>query len=225
MKTCQIAIALWQDDFNDLLKKEEGRFLDYSDLIHEVTTPDDTYIIAYYDWIDLKDELIEMYNLLCKELKEIRHSHIRIEEDGKFFSECKTHDERGTDECFSDIIGWKSEICIWQDVNSVLTVTDDSDADLNAFAREFEILENVLKHLKIDDIALDYDSDGLVLVARSAFKEWRGEEFYRYLIDEAFVFEDDGSVLDIDKELLEEFKLLASCYEIDIDDYRFTQNM
>ena len=75
------------------------------------------------------------------------------------------------------------------------------------YDRESEILYAVLHALKIDDIELDYDADGLV--ARDDDYEWHGADFYHFLIDEAFVFEDDGSVLGIRPELLADFKALS----------------
>ena len=75
------------------------------------------------------------------------------------------------------------------------------------YDRESEILYAVLHALKIDDIELDYDADGLV--AKDDDYEWHGADFYHFLIDEAFVFEDDGSVLGIRPELLADFKALS----------------
>ena len=75
------------------------------------------------------------------------------------------------------------------------------------YDQESEILYDVLHALKIDDIELDYDADGLV--ARDDDNEWHGADFYHFLIDEAFVFEDDGSVLGIRPELLADFKALS----------------
>ena len=75
------------------------------------------------------------------------------------------------------------------------------------YDRESEILYAVLHALKIDDIELDYDADGLV--ARDDDYEWHGADFYHFLIDEAFVFEDDGSVLGIRPELLTDFRALS----------------
>ena len=78
---------------------------------------------------------------------------------------------------------------------------------LPVYDRESEILYSVLHALKIDDIELDYDADGLV--ARDDDYEWHSADFYHFLIDEAFVFEDDGSVLGIRPELLADFKALS----------------
>lgn len=67
---------------------------------------------------------------------------------------------------------------------------DAAAAEVPVYDRETEILYSVLGRLKIDDIELSYDENGLV--ARDSDNEWHGAEFYHFLVDEAFVFEDDG---------------------------------
>ena len=80
-------------------------------------------------------------------------------------------------------------------------------SEVPVYDRETEILYSVLGRLKIDDIELGYDENGLV--ARDGDNEWHGAEFYHFLVDEAFVFEDDGSVLGIRPDLLDDFKALS----------------
>lgn len=76
----------------------------------------------------------------------------------------------------------------------------------------------MLGRLKIDDIALSYDENGLV--ARDGDNEWHGAEFYHFLVDEAFVFEDDGSVLGIRPDLLDDFKALSEHNGVEVKDNR-----
>ena len=80
-------------------------------------------------------------------------------------------------------------------------------SEVPVYDRETEILYSVLGRLKIDDIELSYDENGLV--ARDSDNEWHGAEFYHFLVDEAFVFADDGSVLGIRPDLLDDFKALS----------------
>ena len=61
---------------------------------------------------------------------------------------------------------------------------------LPVYDRETEILCDVLSALKLDDATLDYDSAGLV-ATDSMGNEWHGQEFYKFLVEEAFVFEDE----------------------------------
>lgn len=99
--------------------------------------------------------------------------------------------------------------------NAVLT-----KEKLPAYDRETEIVYDVLDALKIDDISLEYENGELI--ARDDDSEWRGTELYHFLIDEAFVFESDGSVSGLKMELLQDFKELCEHYGIECkvkDDY------
>ncbi len=90
--------------------------------------------------------------------------------------------------------------------------------EVPVYDRETEILYSVLGRLKIDDIELSYDENGLV--ARDSDNEWHGAEFYHFLVDEAFVFEDDGSVLGIRPDLLDDFKALSEHNGVEVKDNR-----
>ncbi len=83
-----------------------------------------------------------------------------------------------------------------------------NEPDIPVFGRETEILYDILNCLKIDDIELSFDENGLV--AKDADTTWHGGEFYDFLVNEALVYEDDGSVLGVGEELLEDFKELAA---------------
>ena len=91
-------------------------------------------------------------------------------------------------------------------------------SEVPVYDRETEILYSVLGRLKIDDIELGYDENGLV--ARDGDNEWHGAEFYHFLVDEAFVFEDDGSVLGIRPDLLVDFKALSEHNGVEVKDNR-----
>ena len=91
-------------------------------------------------------------------------------------------------------------------------------SEVPVYDRETEILYSVLGRLKIDDIELSYDENGLV--ARDSDNEWHGAEFYHFLVDEAFVFEDDGSVLGIRPDLLDDFKVLSEHNGVEVKDDR-----
>ena len=93
---------------------------------------------------------------------------------------------------------------------------------LPVYDRETEILYDVLSALKIDDVVLDYDSAGLV-AKDSMDNEWHGQEFYKFLVEEAFVFEDNGGVLGISDELLKDFKELSEHNGVPVRDNRVRQ--
>ncbi len=83
---------------------------------------------------------------------------------------------------------------------------------------EIDVLYAVLSKLKIDDVVLSYDGNGLV--AKDNDNEWHGKEFYAFLVNEAFVFEDDGTVLGLSDNLLSDFTEQAEKYGIKVRDNR-----
>ncbi len=89
---------------------------------------------------------------------------------------------------------------------------------LPVYDRETEILYDVLGRLKIDDVELNYDEDGLV-ATDSMDNVWHGKEFYNFLVEDAFVFEKDGSVLGIPDELAHEFGELCEHNGVEFRDH------
>lgn len=83
---------------------------------------------------------------------------------------------------------------------------------------ELQTLYAVLGRLKIDDITLDYDDEGLI-ATDSMDNVWHLGELYAFLINEAFVYTDDGGVLGVDEDLLKNFTNLADSYEVDIREH------
>ena len=87
---------------------------------------------------------------------------------------------------------------------------------------EIKTLYAVLSALKIDDVELDYDDNGLV-ATDSMDNEWHGQEFYKFLVEEAFVFEDNGGVLGISDEVLKDFTKLSEDNGVPVKDNRVKQ--
>ncbi len=87
--------------------------------------------------------------------------------------------------------------------------------------KETQVLYDILSALKIDDIDLTYE--GGVLVARDNDNMWSSNDFYSFLIDEVFVFQDDGSVLGIKDALLDDFKELCKENKVNFVDNRYNQ--
>ena len=86
--------------------------------------------------------------------------------------------------------------------------------------KETEVLYKVLSALNIEDIDLTYE--GGILVARDYDNIWSGKELYKFLIDEVFVFQDDGTILGIDDTLLNEFIVLCNENKVDFVDNRYS---
>lgn len=84
---------------------------------------------------------------------------------------------------------------------------------------EIEVLCNVLSALKIDDVVLEFDGDTLV-AADSMGNKWQGKDFYKFLVEEAFVFEGDGGVIGIRNELLKDFARYSEHNGVPVRDNR-----
>lgn len=82
---------------------------------------------------------------------------------------------------------------------------------------ETKTLYDVLHKLKMDDIDLNYDGNGLI-ATDSMNNVWHGKEFYKFLVDEAFVFEKDGSILGVSDELFRELYKLFSKNGVELGD-------
>lgn len=80
-------------------------------------------------------------------------------------------------------------------------------ADIPVYDREAEILNDVLDATKMDDITFDYDDNGLV--ARDGECVWHGKEFYEFLLFDALVVEENGSIIGMRPSLVEELRALA----------------
>ena len=85
--------------------------------------------------------------------------------------------------------------------------------------RSTEILYAVLHDLNMDDIGLDFEGEDII--AFDEDNQWKGKEFFRFLIDECFVFEDGGKVTGIDDELLADFTALAALGGVLVVDNRY----
>ena len=93
----------------------------------------------------------------------------------------------------------------------------DYVAHRNIYDREVEILGDVLDALKMDDVKLHYDPDGIV-ATDSMGNEWHNKEFYKFLVEEACVFEDDGGILGFSEELFKDFSELSGLMGVPVSD-------
>ncbi len=107
---------------------------------------------------------------------------------------------------------------------SIPTIDEPNEQPVLTFVqpetKETEVLYKVLSSLKIDDIDLTYE--GGILVARDNENMWSGNEIYAFLVDEVFVFQDDGTVLGIDDTLLNEFIGLCNENKVEFIDNRYS---
>lgn len=72
---------------------------------------------------------------------------------------------------------------------------------------EISTAQKVLSNLKMDDVYVAYDEENQELMVHDDMDNvWHGQEFYDFMLNEAIVYEQDGSSNVINNETLEHFK-------------------
>lgn len=79
---------------------------------------------------------------------------------------------------------------------------------------ELEIAEDILSHLKIEDIEVQWDDEFEQIIATDEDNTWHGKEFYDFLLDEAIVYDDNDIPNGIPQTVYERFKDLASIQKL-----------
>lgn len=158
---------------------------------------------SHEDTVNLLDspEAVEtIYNEMLEALKDMKEDDRFYEGSHRAFEKFSQYRE-GT---FS-LFGVKKEPKpMYEQISK--DVTDENE--------EIAVLDSILHSLKIDDIFIDYSNEGLV--AWDADNEWKGAEFYRFLVDEAFIFVEEG-VLGVKPDDLEAFSKYAARYDIKVE--------
>lgn len=88
----------------------------------------------------------------------------------------------------------------------------DSENYYGEYNDEIDLIDHILHQHKIDDIVLNFNDNGNI-VAMDDENVWFGEEFYKFLFDELFDYNDDGTVELIDNKDLERLKEYRKKYE------------
>ena len=144
----QYAVALWDKQFEEL-SDQSKRFLSTYTKKNEVETPDETYLVFYWEFLqDGTEDHIQFLH----EVEYIRHAIIGIREDGEIIQDTMDYDSWGTDEEFNDILGWKGEIVMWNDPSCELVLIDN----MVKMQRIAELCEITLEDEPTDE-DLDYD--------------------------------------------------------------------
>ena len=126
----------------------------------------------------------------------------------------------------------KEEICFaeWNDERECLCVgshsSDKEDCTYyeafigdNDCGFEVSILLEIATRLKMNDMEFEYVDDVLTVHDLDG-NTWKGEDYYQFLIDEAFVYLNNGSVLGIEDALYADFIKLAERYQVKCGDAR-----
>ena len=115
--------------------------------------------------------------------------------------------------------------CTKETMQALVDEAKSAEAPILTFVqpetKETEVLYKVLSALKIDDIELTYE-DGILVAKDSDDYIWKGNEIYKFLIDDAFVFQDDGSILGVNDSLFDDFKKLCEENKVELVDNRYS---
>lgn len=129
----QLAIAVDINDYNELrnmfthVRPAEtfADFLGSATQYNELTTPDNTYVILYWEEPCLEQAVYDA--LLCK-LSSRKHALIAITEEGDIVRHIASVDADGcSDGEFEEILGAYTTICLWGDADAPLPSTDGMD--------------------------------------------------------------------------------------------------
>lgn len=108
-------VALGIDGFNYEEIKKDIHALE-PDRTDVVNTPDNTYLLFYWECIGLEEEKSKR---LFAKINEIRHSFIFISDEGEVTVDNRISDQYGCDEEFDELLSWKGDICIWGDETDI----------------------------------------------------------------------------------------------------------
>lgn len=106
----KVAVAVDRDDY-DFIRNEVDNIWNQA-LCASMETPDNTYIVTYWEWVEWYGKAVDDLN---DKLSSIRHATILISEDGRVETDIAESDDRGIDEEFSEILSWTADICFWHD--------------------------------------------------------------------------------------------------------------
>lgn len=123
MQDKKIAIAVNRQTFDEIVERFTEITTDRTNrnMLRRIETPDDLYVIMYWDWENPDNDYTDnIWNDMLRFLEHRRHSRVEIDENGNIFADIETDDEFGCDEVFNEILGWKAEICLWQDISEII---------------------------------------------------------------------------------------------------------
>ena len=80
---------------------------------------------------------------------------------------------------------------------------------------EIDLIDHILSKHKIDDIIMDFNDDGIIIANDDDGNVWEGKEFYDFLFNDLFDYNDSGTVDLIDNKDFERLKEYRKKYDID----------
>lgn len=110
-----LVVALDADDVAEF-GENASRFLRACDGTRTVTTPDNRYVIFWWEErkVEEDDRTSDAYAFF-REAENIRHSILHVSEDNQVFLDVETEDRWGCDEEFRGLLGVTITPCVWSD--------------------------------------------------------------------------------------------------------------
>lgn len=99
-----------------------------------------------------------------------------------------------------------------------LIIKDVTENYHKSYNYEIDLIERILSSYGINDITMDYNEDYVIIADDDNNNVWEGEEFYSFLFNEVFEYNEDGSVSHVDDNdlrRLEEYRKKYSAIEDD----------
>lgn len=94
-------------------------------------------------------------------------------------------------------------------------IEEDKENWYGEFNDEIDLIEHILHQHKIDDIKMKFDDDCIIIAKDDEGNVWVGKEFYDFLFNDLFVYNEDGTVSLIDNNDLERLKEYRKKYLTD----------
>ena len=101
-------------------------------------------------------------------------------------------------------------------LKTTVSIKDVTDNYYGEYNYEIDLIERILSSYGIHDITMDYNEDGVIIANDDSNNVWEGEEFYSFLFNELFEYNEDGSVSNVDDNdlrRLEEYRKKYSAIE------------
>ena len=103
-------------------------------------------------------------------------------------------------------------------LKTTVSIKDVTDNYYGEYNDEIDLIDHILSSYGIHDIIMDFNEDEVIIADDDNNNVWEGEEFYSFLFNEVFEYNEDGSVSHVDDNdlrRLEEYRKKYSAIEDD----------
>lgn len=101
--------------------------------------------------------------------------------------------------------------------NDEFGITKEQETYYGEYNDEIDLIEHILSKYNIEDINTEFNDDGIIIANDDDGNIWEGKEFYDFLFNDLFTFNDDGTVDLIDNNDFNRLKEYCKKYETNIE--------